>query len=124
MYIQCQRCQNFLTEKGLCASCLEYTSLRGWLLRHIEWSAATFGPGPRTEGLCQHITKELEEIRREPTDLEEWIDVVILALDGAWRAGHPAHKIVECLDAKLHKNRNRKWPPPGGQDQPIEHLED
>jgi hypothetical protein len=59
-----------------------------YIQRQRKWSRKTFGPGPRTIGIRNHILKELAEIIAEPTDLEEWIDVVILALDGAWRAGH------------------------------------
>ena len=55
--------------------------------RHMEFSARTFGPGPRAAGVIDHIRKELREIEAAPDDLEEWIDVLMLALDGAWRSG-------------------------------------
>ncbi|WP_231753038.1 dATP/dGTP pyrophosphohydrolase domain-containing protein [Burkholderia sp. TSV86] len=58
-----------------------------YLQRQREFSERTFGPGARTAGVCDHIRKELKEIEANPGDLTEWIDVVILALDGAWRAG-------------------------------------
>lgn len=50
------------------------------------WSHRTFGPGPRTLGVVAHIRKEIAEIEDEPADLSEWADLVILALDGCWRA--------------------------------------
>jgi hypothetical protein len=83
-------------------------------IAHLErqrgWSEKTFGPGARTQGVIDHIRKELTEIEANPADISEWIDVVILALDGAWRAGHsPAH-IVEALAAKQAKNESRQWP--------------
>lgn len=53
--------------------------------RAMEWSEKTFGPGMRTEGITAHIRKELLEIEEDPNSLEEWIDVMILAFDGAWR---------------------------------------
>lgn len=98
-------------------------------LRHIvqeqkEFSEKTFGPGKRTKGLIQHISKELKEIEEAPTDLEEWIDVAILAFDGAWRAGWTPLEIENALVAKLNKNRSRKWPnwKEIGPDKAIEHL--
>ncbi len=84
------------------------------LIEHLkeqrEFSCKTFGPGVRTDGLIDHIKKELEEIKKTPLDLEEWIDLVMLALDGAWRAGFEPEEIAEQLKAKLEKNKNRDWP--------------
>lgn len=50
-------------------------------------SLKQFGEGVRSEILIKKIGKELEEVRANPNDLEEWIDVIILALDGYWRHG-------------------------------------
>lgn len=80
------------------------------LQRQREWSGKTFGPGPRTAGVIDHIRKELREIESEPDDISEWIDVVILALDGAWRAGHSPAQIIAALVAKQTKNEARQWP--------------
>ena len=80
------------------------------LYRQREWSRLTFGPGERTQGVIDHIRKELAEIEKDPTDISEWIDVVILALDGAWRAGHSPEAIVSALIAKQGKNESRQWP--------------
>ena len=103
------------------------------LERVREWSHNTFGPanGDPT-GILAHIRKELDEIAANPRDTEEWIDVVILALDGAWRCDvHPygimtPRFIVEALWNKWDKTEKRKWPDwrtaaPG---QPIEHIKD
>ena len=92
---------------------------------HREWSAAAFGDGEKVEGLCKHIASELDEIREDPADLEEWIDVIILAIDGAWRQGYTDAQIASALVDKQLKNRARQWPPIGSvpDDQPIEHVE-
>lgn len=74
------------------------------------WSRQTFGLSANTDGLIDHIRKELLEIEAEPDDLEEWVDVLILALDGAWRAGHKPQEIVDAYVAKMAKNRARTWP--------------
>ncbi|WP_200179147.1 dATP/dGTP pyrophosphohydrolase domain-containing protein [Ectothiorhodospira mobilis] len=78
--------------------------------RQIAFSKRAFGPGGRCQGLADHIRKELEEIEAAPYDLEEWIDVVLLAFDGAWRSGHTAEQVAAGLEAKLTKNEGRDWP--------------
>lgn len=99
---------------------------REYVRRQIEWSHRTFGPGKRTLGLLAHIVKECQEIERCPFDLEEWIDLIILALDGAWRCGQyhdcTPEDIMNMLDAKQLKNFNRNWPKPVSEDLPVEHL--
>lgn len=80
------------------------------LARQAAFSALTFGPGARTEGICDHIRKELVEVAAAPGDLKEWIDVAILALDGAWRCGATPAQIIEALVAKQIKNEGRAWP--------------
>lgn len=57
------------------------------LTRQHEFSIKTFGPGPRTEGVMDHITKEVAEVRAAPKDVKEWIDLLILSCDGAMRRG-------------------------------------
>jgi len=83
---------------------------RAHLSRQRRWSADTFGPGDRAKGVVDHIRKELVEIEAEPHDLTEWIDVVILALDGAWRTGATPDAIIAALAAKQAKNEARTWP--------------
>jgi hypothetical protein len=84
--------------------------LRLYILTQIAWSLKTFGPEERTAGLVDHIKKELKEVEATPHDLEEWIDIVILALDGAWRAGHSSEQIIAQLVDKQAENRARAWP--------------
>ncbi|HBO2301204.1 TPA: DUF550 domain-containing protein [Pseudomonas aeruginosa] len=80
------------------------------LHRQRRFSERTFGPGARAAGVIDHIRKELREIEETPGDLAEWIDVVILALDGAWRTGATPAQIIEALVAKQTKNEARTWP--------------
>lgn len=92
------------------------------LFEHIPWSRDTFGDGLRTGGITKHIRKELEEILEHPTDLTEWCDVIILALDGAWRAGHSPEDIERALASKLEIIRTRTYPKPTSEDEPSEHV--
>lgn len=79
------------------------------LITHLHRQIA-FSPGERTAGVLDHIRKELIEIEAAPTDLTEWVDLLLLALDGAWRAGHTAEAICQGIDAKQTKNEARTWP--------------
>lgn len=84
------------------------------LHRQVEFSARTFGPGQRTAGVCDHIRKELAEVQADAAagvhTLPEWVDVIILALDGAWRSGATPEQIVAAIVAKQAKNEGRRWP--------------
>jgi uncharacterized Ntn-hydrolase superfamily protein len=75
-----------------------------------RWSQRTFGPDFHVEGIIDHIREELDEIAAEPHDVEEWIDVVILAFHGALRSGHSPTQVAAALEAKHKKNRARTWP--------------
>lgn len=94
------------------------------LARQREFSLNTFGPGARTSGVLDHIGKELDEIRARPQDITEWVDVIILAFDGAWRAGWEPQQILDAIVAKQERNEKRKWPDwrTAAPDKAIEHV--
>lgn len=78
-----------------------------------DWSRRTFGPGSREAGVIDHIRKELLEIETAESGedkLAEWVDVVILALDGAWRCGGNPQQILDAVHAKQARNEARVWP--------------
>ena len=104
------------------------------LLRQMAFSRATFGPGERRAGVCDHIRKELAEIEAEESPdaaAKEWVDVVILALDGLTRAlrrdgmspEEAASLACGMLRRKQSKNEGRVWPDwrTAPQDRAIEH---
>jgi len=82
--------------------------------RQRLFSLATWGPGPRTAGVIDHIRKELVEIEADVADgqvkTDEWFDVVILACDGALRAGWTPEELAAGIVAKQMKNEARTWP--------------
>lgn len=97
------------------------------LARQYDFSQNTFGIGQRTFGIIDHIKKELKEIQDEGgQDLMEWIDVVILAFDGALRMGFSPQEISDALDAKQTINEKRKWPDwrKADPDKAIEHIKE
>lgn len=82
------------------------------IFRQREFSRKTFGPGDRCAGVRDHIRKELDEVAAEPVGkrLPEWVDVILLALDGAWRDGHEPEEIARAIRDKQTKNETRDWP--------------
>ncbi|MEM7777334.1 MAG: dATP/dGTP pyrophosphohydrolase domain-containing protein [Pseudomonadota bacterium] len=81
--------------------------------RQRAFSKATFGPGERTDSICDHIRKELDELQSAHsriTRAEEYVDVVLLALDGLWRAGLQPEEIAEAIEAKQTQHEMRNWP--------------
>lgn len=94
--------------------------MKAHCLRQLQWSRATFGEGRKVEGICDHVEKELTEIRWKPTDLEEWIDLMTLAMDGATRCAaennpgmlnsQVALLVQNEFERKHMKNVNRDWP--------------
>lgn len=99
--------------------------LEAHLKRQMAFSHATFGPGQRTDGVIDHIKKELIEV--DDTDdfdekAKEWADVVILALDGLTRhlayyasdtRANPnfvANEAVSYIEKKQSTNEARDWP--------------
>jgi hypothetical protein len=99
--------------------------LAAYLSDQREFSAKTFGGGARLRGIAEHIQKELIEVIEacsQQEALEEWCDIVILALDGAWRAGFTPEQVCEQLRRKQAINRTRRWQVPIGEDHAIEHV--
>lgn len=93
------------------------------ILRQREWSRKTFGPGYSKERIIDHIKKELVEVQ-ESGDLSEWVDVILLAIDGAWRTGASPREICDGLFDKLQINERRQWPDwkTADQGRAIEHV--
>ncbi len=95
--------------------------LKQHLIRQMAFSHATFGPGERTAGVTDHIRKELDEVSAARGEASEWVDVVILALDGLTRRlafcrGDRAdpERVAEMACAmivgKQTRNEARTWP--------------
>lgn len=80
------------------------------LERQRKFSLKAFGPNQTPQGVIDHIKKELIEIESTPNDIYEWVDLMLLAFDGAMRAGFQPHEITAALDDKLTINENRDWP--------------
>lgn len=106
--------------------------LASFMGRAAEWSDRVFGEGPRTQRLCNYIRRELAEVEANPMDAVEWVDVIMLAMDGFRRVyqaqssgGSPeeaASCLMEELDSKLAACELREWNIPESEDDPVEHV--
>lgn len=96
------------------------------LHRQRAFSLRTFGPGTREKGVLDHIEKEIGEVRKAPNDLTEWVDLILLSLDGAWRQGYSPEQIAAAIEAKQTRNESRTWPDwrTMSADKAIEHVRD
>lgn len=102
-------------------------SFEDYLRRHLEWGHATFGTpadGRGPKGPLDHLKKEVKEITDDPYDLEEWIDAIILSIDGFLRAGGKLTMVLPMLLKKQAKNAGRDWPDwkTADPDKAIEHV--
>lgn len=89
------------------------------------WSDRTFGPGTRLKGVLAHIRKELVEVEESGgEDIMEWVDLMVLAVDGATRSGHKPEDLLDAYARKMAENYEREWPDWRGfsEDEPIEHV--
>lgn len=90
------------------------------LIRQIKFSKKSFGPGDRMNGVLDHISKEIKEVRDSEGDPSEWVDLLILSMDGMWRSiskEYPnltdagiALALISYLEDKQSKNEKRSWP--------------
>jgi Protein of unknown function (DUF550) len=96
--------------------------LKQHLIRQMAFSHATYGPGERMTGVVDHIRKELGEVVAADGDAAEWVDVVILALDGLTRRlafvgggeradpERVAETACKMIKGKQARNEARSWP--------------
>lgn len=97
----------------------------------LKWSYKQFGKGFSPDGLVDHIIKEIKEIVAQPRELEEWIDLMFLATDGAHRVVHEYYPqlsleevvavVKSAFEQKLRINKTREWEKPI-RGKAIEHI--
>ena len=105
-------------------ACADMFDFAAFFDAKAAWSRATFGPGHR-RGVIEHIRSELAEIDACPSDLTEWIDVVLLAMDGAARSsGADGSAFVAAMIEKQWRNERRTWPSDVPPDAATHHVEE
>lgn len=94
-----------------------------FLTEKKRWSYQTFGEGYKLEKICKHIESELVEIRETPNDLYEWVDLILLALDGALRVAKSPMAVLSTIYKKHQINVDREWVDTVSEDSPSYHKE-
>lgn len=100
-------------------------SLSEYVKKHNFWSRNSFGVHSDPRGLIKHIIKECDEVLEDPTDGEEWVDIIILAIDGFNRCANEAtcdNALEYVLQVKQQKNMTRSWPKNADPGEPVEHI--
>ena len=74
------------------------------------WALETF---KRTtpDGALAHLAREVDELRDQPHDLEEYADCMMLLLNGAGLAGYSMDDLLDACQTKLTINKQRTWGP-------------
>jgi hypothetical protein len=90
-------------------------------VRHKLWSRQVAGEGLRTEALTRHIEKECAELRANPDDRMEAVDIIILGMELYFRQPFTSTpRLVQDLLLKMGKIERRNWPKVA-EGQPMEH---
>lgn len=94
------------------------------LKRQFEFSQRVFGAGPKTEQILRHISRQSVDTIARGNPTEEWVDIMILAMDGALRSGSTPYEIAGLLEYKMTVNEAREWPKLEDQvmDEPVHHI--
>src|SRR6185369_12898305 len=107
----CQSCDGMLTETMTIAKARRRGEYGPWFdfvaffNEKMRWSRETFGRTLPWAGIIKHLRKEIDEAEKEPLCLSEWIDIVLVAIDGAGRAGYDGAAFAAALVDKLQTNR-------------------
>lgn len=102
--------------------------LEAHLAKQRLWSLKTFGPGYSSQRVLDHMKKEIAEVESAaPSEaLGEWVDLILLAFDGAWRSGAGVFEICAAIQEKQRINESRQWPDwrTADEDKAIEHVKE
>src|SRR6266850_3984199 len=93
------------------------------LNRMARWQFVTF-PEATTKSAWKHLTKEMIELDTNNEDIEEWADVLFLAIQGGTKAAGSLNKFRLAVQDKLMKNEERQWPAEPDADNVYEHVKE
>ena len=86
-----------------------------------QWQLHQF-PQATPHSALAHIKKELKELDDTPYDMEEWVDLFFLTIQGLTKLAREDLNAVRYeIYAKLIKNHNREWGQPDA-DGVVEHV--
>lgn len=96
-----------------------------------RWQMKQFGFLPERAGTLKHLEKEIDEIKSDSSDPDEWTDIVFLGIQGLWktlREKYPhlneddiTNVMLFSVAQKLTINLARMWPA-ADPTRPVEHV--
>ena len=79
------------------------------LLREVgAWAQRAF-PNESVQGKLEHLQEEVNELRENTNDKEEWADCFLLLFDAARKNGYTFDDIANLILRKYQKNLKRSW---------------
>jgi hypothetical protein len=76
-----------------------------------EWSDSVFGKRKDVTSLLNHLKEEIGELQKEPDDLMEYADCLMLLIDSARIRGFSVTELYCAMVRKLEINKTREWEP-------------
>ena len=76
-----------------------------------KWSDSVWGENRPPNGTVNHLVEEAAELAENPTDIMEYVDVIMLAVDGLRQAGFDFAEFTDAAIKKLAINKAREWGP-------------
>lgn len=66
-------------------------------------------PNHKLEGILKHLKREVDEIEKEPKDIIEWADALILYIGAMRTAGIEIYDVIKAVEIKQDINKKREW---------------
>ena len=76
------------------------------------------------KGVITHLECEIQEVKADPTDLEEYADIMLLVFSAFVKMGLSYNVLEKVVWDKIKKNERRKWEATKDPDQPVFHKKD
>lgn len=84
------------------------------------WTEKTF-PKRTFSSILRHLESEIKELEKQPTDIMEFADCLMLLIDAASFQSIHLSDIITATREKLEINKKRKWGRPNAEGY-VEHL--
>lgn len=76
----------------------------------MEFQHEAFGDRQTIEGVISHVDEEVVEIKADPTDRKEWLDLMTLGVSAFRRLGDTPESLAEAWRGRLEVLKGRTYP--------------
>lgn len=88
-----------------------------------EWRHKTFGFQKSIEPTIYHLQDEITEILKDPKDIYEYADAMMLLIDAAHISGYNYDELIQAVKEKFEICKKRKWGEPD-ENGVVHHIEE